>query len=708
MSGRLTPQLSIAGDAHLALLCRSACTVRGDATEALLRILLVGLNTNGDVVRIAPRPDALPEGIALPVVASAFFGPGNLARIAHAIREAIAQGSARLCFEVMIRDASPVRVDALFLRSTSESAGGAVCEMALIAAGDLAVETIGQHFRFLERAANDARDGLIITDEAGAIIHISEGTTALFGYEAVELLGQDVTVLMHEPYRSRHYQYVNGYRESGKGHILGIGPRELPARRKDNSAFPIELSVSEAEWAGRRVFIGVCRDISARMERERALQDAQKTLSDNVKKLESANSELIRQQAEVSALAERLKKARDEAREADRAKSEFLATMSHEIRTPLNGVIGMAQVLSATKLEAEQREHLAVLTESSETLLGLLNELLDLAKIESGRMHLEVQPVHLSKFLAPIAEHWRRRAAAKGLVFDVRVTPDVPANVECDSTRLRQILDNVLNNAVKFTDTGSVTLEVARSTGNADGAPGLRLEVTDTGIGVTPDRQAGIFNAFTQADSSITRRFGGTGLGLAICKKLVALMDGHIGVESAPSRGARFWIELPCRGAAAVPPPQQPAVEATVETAGAGFNVLVAEDNLVNQKVVKTILAALGHRATLAGNGREAIRLLEAGAYDVVLMDLHMPEMDGLAATRAIRARGDHLGAIPIIGLTASAMGHDREDCFAAGMNDFVTKPIKIDTLARSLCEVTPNSAQQAAASELSIAQASA
>jgi len=708
MSEQLTPQLSIACDTHLAHLCHSACAARGDATQALLRILLLSLNSDGDVVRIAPHPDRLPEGVTLPIRASVFFGSGSAAQVAEAVREAVEEGSARLRVEIESREAGPARVDALFLRGTAEGAGGTVCDLALIASGEDAVETIAQHFRFLERAANDARDGLIITDETGAIIHISQGTTALFGYRPEDLLGQNVTVLMHEPYRSRHYQYVNGYRESGKCQILGIGPRELPARRKDDTVFPIELSVSAAEWAGRQVFIGVCRDISVRMERERALQDAQKTLSENVKKLQSANDELVRQQAEVSALAERLKKARDEAREADRAKSEFLATMSHEIRTPLNGVIGMAQVLSTTKLEPEQREHLSVLTESSETLLSLLNEVLDLAKIESGRLHLDVQPLAFSKFLAPIAEHWRRRAAAKGLVFDVRLAPDVPANVDCDSMRLRQVLDNVLNNAVKFTDSGSVILEVSRRLGGAADTPVLAFEVTDTGIGVSPDRQADIFNAFTQADSSITRRFGGTGLGLAICKKLVALMDGRIGVDSTPAAGSRFWIELPLRGATAASAPQHQAIPETGAADSTALNVLVAEDNLVNQKVVKTILTALGHRATIAANGREAIRLLELGAYDVVLMDLHMPEMDGLAATRAIRARADHLAATPIIGLTASAMGQDREECFAAGMNDFVTKPIKIDTLAQSLCEVTSHSTPPAAAHQIPIAQASA
>lgn len=706
MPSAVSSLLRIAPDTYLARLCTNACAVRGSATEALLRVLLLGLNTNGDVMRVVPGPDPSAQGPTLPIAAGAFFGSENCASVADAVAAASANGGARLRLEVLHREVPSVYVDALFLPNMAGGADRPACDVVLIAVGNAAVETIAQHFRFIERAANDARDGLIITDEAGAIIHVSEGTNALFGYQADELLGQNVTILMHEPYRSRHYQYVNGYRETGKGQILGIGPRELPACRKDNTAFPIELSVSEAEWAGRPVFLGVCRDISSRMERERALQDAQERLKENVKKLEAVNSELKRQQAEVSALAERLRKARDEARDADRAKSEFLATMSHEIRTPLNGVIGMAQVLSSSRLEPEQQEHLKVLTESSEILLGLLNELLDFAKIESGRMTLEVQSVALSQFLAPIAEHWRRVTVAKGLRFHTRVAPDADANVVCDPVRLRQVLDNLLNNAVKFTDAGSVALDVRQTL--AAGTASLRFEISDTGIGINPDRLIDIFNPFIQADSSITRRFGGTGLGLAICKKLVNLMKGEIGVESAPGEGARFWIELPRRDATMTPSSREAVAEAAAVAAPASLDVLVAEDNLMNQKVIQTILAALGHQTTVAPNGREAIRLLETRDFDVVLMDLHMPVMDGLAATRAIRARNDRLAATPIIGLTASVMSQDRDECLAAGMNEFVTKPIKIDTLAKSLGEVMAKASLSMSVTDHLATQASA
>lgn len=693
MSGGKVPVLTICAPARLPLFCETACRVHGDASAALLRVVILGLDGNGDIVRVAPVPgDGLLEG-GMPQSGDVFFGADNCIRVAEAVAVARVSGSARLAFRVVRAGDDVVPIDALFLPVAGD-AEGAVCELALVATGDAAASTIGQHFRFLEQAAADARDGLIVTDRNGSIVHVGAGATLLFGYEPAELIGRNVSMLMPEPYRSRHDQYVGNFHATGRGKILGIGPRELPARHRDGSIFPIELSVSEAEWNGQKMFIGLCRDISARMERERALQDAQATLSESVQKLEAANSELARRQDEVSALADRLKTARDEARGANRAKTDFLATMSHEIRTPLNGVIGMAQVLAATKLDAEQRDHLAVILESSETLLGLLNELLDLSKIESGRMTLEPRDTELAKFLSPILEHWRQRAEAKGLEFCVVRDPGLPTRATFDPVRLRQVLDNLLSNAIKFTDTGSVSLDIcAREF--ADDGHGLEFAVADSGIGIKPENLGSVFDSFTQADSSITRRFGGTGLGLAITKRLVELMTGTIAVESTLGAGTRFTVTLPCRcapGACTARPATAAAqqVETTVPhavpDAGEGLDVLVAEDNAVNQKVIKTILAALGHRATLAGNGLEAIAELDAGKqFDLILMDLHMPEMDGLAATQAIRARGGAMASVPIIGLTASAMERDRETCLQAGMSDFVTKPIKIDALAFAL-----------------------
>ena len=694
---------TISDHATLASLCAKVCQTQGDGTTETVRVLVASLSASGAIVRISPREAMDESQVAFPVEARAFFGAEHVTAVGAAVEEALKSGTAKRKFLVEPRGTASAIVDALFLRA-SDSSGGAVCDLALVATGSNTKDTVGQHFLFLERIANDARDGLLITDEAGVILHVSRGATALFGYEPAEIIGQEITVLMHEPYRSRHGQYIQAFRTNGIGRILGIGPRELPARHKDNSTIPIELSVSEAEWNGKPVFIGLCRDISARMERERALHETQATLSQNVKMLETVNRELARQQVEVTALAESLKAARDEAQAANRAKSDFLATMSHEIRTPLNGIIGMAQVMATAKLPVEQREHLGVIIESSETLLELLNELLDLAKIESGRLSLEVRETLLSKLLAPIAEHWRRRALAKGLLFDIRLANDVPLAIEFDPVRVRQILDNLLSNAVKFTESGSVLLDL-RPMADQGGGTALRFAVADTGVGIQPDRQAHIFDSFTQADTSITRRYGGTGLGLAISKKLVDLMDGDIGVESTPGVGTRFWIQIPLHAARVARPvetaPAYAPVPATVAPAPPvadeeqdrdSLSVLVAEDNLVNQKVVKTILMALGHRSTIAVNGREAIRLLESGqAFDLVLMDLHMPEMDGLTATRAIRSRGDRISAIPIVGLTASAMGQDRDECLAAGMNEFVTKPIKIDALAQALGEVMTN-----------------
>jgi PAS domain S-box-containing protein len=681
--------LSVLPQSVLAQLCDSGCGANDGLAATLRRVLAMGVSKDGDVVRIAPGPSA--NALTLPVAAEDMFGAGNLAQIIEAIDLARARGSYRLQLDIYPKTRICVRADALVLASTT-CEGEAVCDLILMAADDCTAAMIPHHFRYLERVADDARDGLIITDSGGTILHISVGATELFGYSPEKIVGKPIDLLMPEPYRSRHAQFVSSFQETGQGKILGVGPRELPAMDSEGRTFPIELSVSKAEWDGQHVLIGMCRDISTRMMRERALQDAQKSLSEHVRKLEQANAELDRQQAEARALAQRLKAARDEARAANSAKSDFLATMSHEIRTPLNGIIGMVQVLATSKLDAEQRENLSVIAESSDTLLALLNELLDLSKIESGKMTLEPRAVDLQRFLDPIADHWHRRAKAKSLTFEIDVAADMPQSVTLDPVRLRQVLDNLLSNAIKFTEAGAIRLALSAVQSKA-GGHGLRLTVADTGIGIAPENLDRIFDSFMQADTSITRKFGGTGLGLAITKRLVGLMDGMITVASTPGSGTEFAVHLPCHCTAEhCTAKSSPVVESVpTETTGQdelALHVLVAEDNVTNQKVIRAILGAMGHEVTIAGNGREAIEYLVSGAgVDVVLMDLHMPEMDGLAATRAIRARRDHIAQVPIIGLTASAMDKDRELCLAAGMSDFVTKPVKVEALATALAQ---------------------
>ncbi|MGB8366361.1 MAG: ATP-binding protein [Rhizomicrobium sp.] len=553
-------------------------------------------------------------------------------------------------------------------------------------AAAVARESLDECLACLQKVANDSQDGLIVTNRQGQILLFSDVSASLFGYEPIEILGQNMAILMHEPYRSRHDQYVATYRETGKGKILGIGQRELPARHKNGSVIPIELSVSEVDCNGRKLFIGLCRDISARMERERALREAHEKLAASFECLEQANSELAEHQRKLAALNDSLKNARDEAQSANRAKSDFLALMSHELRTPLNGIMGMAQVLANTKLDDDQRRHLDVIGQASETLLVLLNDLLDLAKAESGRMTLEPRPTVLSSFVQQIAEHWNSRSALKGIDFEMTVADDLPKVAMLDPVRVKQVLDNLLSNALKFTEKGKVSFGV--QTENRDGQAILRFDVFDTGIGIPAMHQGKIFESFTQADSSITRRFGGTGLGLAICKKLVSQMSGEITLQSTVGSGTQFAVRCPCHpveDGRAILPANPPASAPSQTNTGKRLNILVAEDNAINQKVIAAVLGSLNYDFSIAANGREAIEMLEDEQFDLVLMDMHMPVMDGLAATRAIRARADQLGEIPIIGLTASAMDKDRESCLAAGMSAFVAKPFGLRELSAAM-----------------------
>ncbi|HEX7760777.1 MAG TPA: ATP-binding protein [Caulobacteraceae bacterium] len=371
----------------------------------------------------------------------------------------------------------------------------------------------------------------------------------------------------------------------------------------------------------------------------------------------------------------------DEARQvadaANQAKSEFLATMSHEIRTPLNGVLGMVQAMAGEALSSAQRERLTVIGESGEMLLAILNDMLDLSKIEAGKLTLENGDFDLATLACGVRTTFAPLAAAKGLAFSVEVATDAAGFYRGDALRVRQILHNLVSNAVKFTNAGRIDLRI----GPADG--GLRFCVTDTGIGMCPDQIEGLFDKFVQADSSTTRRFGGTGLGLSICRELCTAMGGRIWSDSDVGRGSRFTVQLPLArvgedqaAAPAVADVEHPPTERPLR-------ILAAEDNAVNQLVLKTLLAQAGIEPVLVGNGEEAVAAWEQGGWDVILMDAQMPVMDGVTATRQIRRREAESGRAPtpIIALTANAMDHQVEGYLAAGMTGLVTKPIQVAQL---------------------------
>jgi PAS domain S-box-containing protein len=377
-------------------------------------------------------------------------------------------------------------------------------------------------------------------------------------------------------------------------------------------------------------------------------------------------------------LSAELRAARDCALEASRAKSEFLANMSHEIRTPMNGIIGMQSLALTASSEEDGNGYVEAAQHSAYALLAILNDILDLSKIEAGRLEIHSAPFSLRHFINDVVQLVRPRAREKGLELVCTLSEATPDTLLGDALRIRQILTNLLGNAVKFTDRGRVELRVDSRPAAPDRLQ-LDIAVADTGIGIRPEHQGVIFEAFRQADSSTTRQYGGTGLGLTISARLVAMMGGTISVESTPGQGSTFRFTVPCRFA---PDDSVTAPARSIALAAQGpskkLRILLAEDNPVNQRVAQRLLEKRGHQVSIAGDGRQALQaVMEAPPFDLILMDVQMPTMDGLEATRAIRRiESPERNAVPIVAMTAFAMKGDRERCLAAGMNGHLSKPI--------------------------------
>jgi len=406
--------------------------------------------------------------------------------------------------------------------------------------------------------------------------------------------------------------------------------------------------------------------------------------------VQKANAELASTNRSLSEESQRANKLALAAAAGVKAKSEFLAAMSHEIRTPMNGIIGMIDALLGTELTTDQRSYALTVQQSAEALLCIVNDILDFSKIEAGKLKLESIDFDLRQTVKNVVALLAERAKSKGIKLLWSIDPGMPVSLRGDPNRLGQVLLNLMSNAIKFTAHGEVAVELSWR-GEAGQAPELHCAVRDSGIGLSDKSRQKLFQPFTQGDTSITRKFGGTGLGLAICRKLVELMGGTIGVTSAEGRGSTFWFDVRLEKSPASDRAigSKPVGAPTQNQFGGGplLRVLLAEDNAVNQRVAILQFRKLGCEIEVVGNGRDAVGAWQRGGHDIIFMDCQMPEMDGLEATRKIRAleKVRSLAPIRIVAMTACAMTGDRESCLQAGMDDYISKPVKIEEIKNLL-----------------------
>jgi PAS domain S-box-containing protein len=528
----------------------------------------------------------------------------------------------------------------------------------LIAEGFVAditnLKTLARDKAMLAEAVSQLDHGVFVVDTAkpdAPLIFVNDAFARITGYSREEMLGRNPRFLKGLDADPAAVERVNQDIAAGKSINL-----ELLSHRKDGTVFWNEVSLSPVHEQGNRtsLYLGIVRDVTARRE---------------------AAAELAR--------------AKEAAEEASRAKTAFIAMMSHEIRTPMNGVIGMASLLVEEPLAPSALQAAKTIRDSAQSLMRMLNDILDLSKLEAGKLGLENKPFALRVLLSETVQWMWPQASTRGLQLHLEASDDLPAALVGDEGRLRQILLNLLGNAIKFTEAGHVTLSVAPAQSDPSR---LRFSVRDTGIGIPADRMQYMFKDFSQADQTIARRFGGTGLGLSICRRLVHQMGGQIGVESEEGKGSNFWFELAlpeAKWADIAAESEAPFSNTIAMLQGRALRGLMAEDNPTNRLVAQRVAASAGIELDTVDDGAQAVAALSKCHYDFVLMDSHMPVMDGIAATKAIRALPGRIATIPIIGVTANAYKEAAEACYEAGMNDIVHKPFTKNILLAAIASAT-------------------
>jgi PAS domain S-box-containing protein len=493
-------------------------------------------------------------------------------------------------------------------------------------------------------------DALVVIDKQGFIHSFSAAAVRLFGYTSAEMMGQNVSLLLPSADWEQHNSHLAGYSATGERHIIGCG------QRKDAGTFPMELAIGEVKLPGTRLFTAFVHDLTVQAERERELR--------------TANIELER-------MAQHLAAARDIADRSNWAKSHFLAGMSDELRTPLNDILGYAQLLRMEGgLNATQYGQVDAMLASGRHLLQMITCVFDLSGIEAEDIALQAVELDVRVVAVTCLEQIRPLADAKHLALSIAVAPGTRQELVTDPARLRQVLLNLLANAVKFTSQGTVELRLLHGT---DGAT-LRIEVADTGRGIPAEERLRLFRDFERLDTDTSRDVEGAGLGLALSVRLATLMGGRLGHHDNPDGGNVFWLELPLNTAETAPPAEPPAADAPAP-APPVLHVLVVDDVAMNRDIAGSFLRAAGHKVTCVEGGAEAVEAVGSTDFDVVLMDVRMPEMDGLEATRRIRTLEGARGRVPIVALTAQAFTEQVAECRKAGMDSHLPKPFGPDTL---------------------------
>ena len=525
----------------------------------------------------------------------------------------------------------------------------------------------------LQKTIDTAFDAVVTTDAAGTVTAWNAQAETIFGWSEQEALGRPLdSLILPAGGRDGYRRELARFLESPETQFLNRR-LELTTVRKDGGEFPVEWSMSPIWINNECVFSSFIRDITARKQAE----DAQSSHRTQLEREASMRAEAL----------EALREAKDLAESASRAKSDFLAHMSHEIRTPMNGILGMTELLLQTELSGKQHHFVDTVYRSGATLLKLINDVLDFSKVEAGKIELEHIRLDLVKTVREVTDLFSEQVQRKGIKLTCVLAESVPSVLQGDPVRLQQILMNLVSNAVKFTQQGSITLTVTVAEDSASHAL-VRFEVQDTGIGIEPAVQSKIFDAFSQADGSTARKYGGTGLGLSIVKQLAQLMEGTVGIRSEPGQGATFWCTARLEkvsGNTRESRKRFPLKRDDVRSNGVlqlrepkimGTRILLAEDNPVNREVAVCMLEQLGCQVVAVEHGRDAVVKTECAQFDLVLMDCQMPEMDGFSASKAIRDGEQRTGRhVPIVALTAHVSDGDRERCLASGMDGYMTKP---------------------------------